>query len=221
MIDQQLAAVDLYKQAFATMTQAGTNREDARSKLGATADNAVARVAEVEKSMLQGDSVAAFNSVIDLSKLIQQARFQVRGYTYSGKSEAERPALDAIDNALKNLESLPAKLPEEHLANLQQATDSLKAYRAAVSQYRDSQVASVDALNRNGGSRRDPAAGEQQTDRFANAGARYRRGACQEHAVAGHGSGAGLRTVCRLGHHPANRDSTEPDPESGRAHCRR
>ncbi|MET0774948.1 MAG: methyl-accepting chemotaxis protein [Pseudomonas mandelii] len=146
MIDQQLAAVSQYKQAFIAMTQAGANREDARSKLGATADNAVARVAEVEKSMLQGDSVADFNSVIDLSKLIQQARFQVRGYTYSGKTEAEQPALDAIDNALKNLESLPSKLPEQHIANLQQASDSLKAYRAAVSQFRDSQVASAAAL---------------------------------------------------------------------------
>ena len=148
MIDQQLAAVSQYKQAFIAMTQAGANREDARSKLGATADNAVARVAEVEKSMLQGDSVADFNSVIDLSKLIQQARFQVRGYTYSGKTEAEQPALDAIDNALKNLESLPSKLPEQHIANLQQASDSLKAYRAAVSQFRDSQVASAAALKR-------------------------------------------------------------------------
>ncbi len=98
--------------------------------------------------MLQGDSIAQFNAVIDLSKLIQQARFQVRGYTYSGKTEAEQPALDAIDNALKNLETLPAKLPEQHIANLQQATDSLKAYRAAVSQFRDSQVASAKALAR-------------------------------------------------------------------------
>jgi len=147
-VDQQLAAVAEYKRAFADMVQAGANREDARSKLGATADNAVAKVAEVEKSMLQGDSVAQFNAVIDLSKLIQQARFQVRGYTYSGKTEAEQPALDAIDNALKNLETLPAKLPEQHIANLQQATDSLKAYRAAVSQFRDSQVASAKALAR-------------------------------------------------------------------------
>ncbi|MBV4463181.1 methyl-accepting chemotaxis protein [Pseudomonas sp. SWRI79] len=148
MIDQQLAAVSEYKRAFADMTQATATREDARSKLGATADNAVARVAEVEKSLLQGDSVAQFNNVIDLSKLIQQARFQVRGYTYSGKPEAEQPALDAIGNALKNLESLPSQLPEQHIANLQQATDSLKAYRAAVSQFRDSQVASAAALKR-------------------------------------------------------------------------
>ena len=146
LIDQQLAALSQYRQGFNTMTQADANREDARSKLGATADTAAARVAEVEKSMLQGDSVADFNSVVDLSKQIQQARFQVRGYTYSAKPEAEQPALDAIDNALKNLESLPARLPPQHLANLQQAADSLKAYRAAVSQFRDSQVASANAL---------------------------------------------------------------------------
>ncbi|EJM10514.1 methyl-accepting chemotaxis protein [Pseudomonas sp. GM21] len=148
MIDQQLAAVSQYKQAFIALTQAGANRENARSKLGATADNAVAKVAEIEKMMLQGDSVTQFNSVIDLSKLIQQARFQVRGYTYSGKPEAEQPALDAIDNALKNLESLPPELSEQHAAQLQQATESLKDYRAAVSQYRDSQVASADAIKR-------------------------------------------------------------------------
>jgi methyl-accepting chemotaxis protein len=147
-VDQQLTALAEYRRAFSELIQAGAHREDARSKLGTTADNAVARVADVEKSMLQGESVSAFNSVIDLSKLIQQARFQVRGYTYSGKSDAEQPALNAIDDALKNLESLPAKLPEEHLTNLQQATDSLKAYRAAVSQFRDSQSASAKALVR-------------------------------------------------------------------------
>ncbi|MDI2593303.1 methyl-accepting chemotaxis protein [Pseudomonas sp. 681] len=150
MIDQQLAAVSQYRQAFTAMVQAGANREDARSKLGATADNAVAKVAEIEKALLQGDSVVQFNSVIDLSKLIQQARFQVRGYTYSAKTEAEQPALDAIDNALKNLETLAPKLPEQYAANLQQASESLKSYRAAVSQYRDSQVASAAALKRMG-----------------------------------------------------------------------
>lgn len=146
IIDEQLAAVAKYRQAFGAMVQAGAHREDARSKLGATADNAVARVSEIEKSLLQGDSVSQFNSVVDLSKLIQQARFQVRGYTYSAKVEAEQPALDAIANALKNADSLRSQLPEQYSANLQEASDSLKAYLAAVSQFRDSQVASAAAL---------------------------------------------------------------------------
>ena len=146
LIDEQLAAVDQYKRAFNDMVQAGANRENARSKLGDTADNAVLKVGEVEKSLLQGDSVTQFNSVVDLSKLIQQSRFQVRGYTYSGKVEAEKPALDAIDNTLKRITELQGQLPEQYQANLQQAGVSLQAYRAAVSQYRDSQVASAAAL---------------------------------------------------------------------------
>ena len=146
LVDDQLAAVDQYKRAFDAMVQAGANRENARSKLGDTADNAVQKVGEVEKSLLQGDSVSQFNSVVDLSKLIQQARFQVRGYTYSGKVEAEQPALDAIDNALKKISGLNGQLPEQYSTNLQQASVSLQAYRAAVSQYRDSQVASAAAL---------------------------------------------------------------------------
>ncbi|QLG90861.1 methyl-accepting chemotaxis protein [Pseudomonas yamanorum] len=146
LIDEQLAAVDQYKRAFTAMTQAGANREDARSKLGDTADNAVLKVGEVEQSLLQGDSVSQFNNVVDLSKLIQQARFQVRGYTYSGKVEAQQPALDAIDNALKKITSLNGQLPEPFQANLQHASVSLQAYRAAVSQYRDAQVASTAAM---------------------------------------------------------------------------
>ncbi|MDQ0651182.1 methyl-accepting chemotaxis protein [Pseudomonas cedrina] len=146
LIDDQLAAVDQYKRAFDAMVQAGANRENARSKLGDTADNAVQKVGDVEKALLQGDSVSQFNSVVELSKLIQQARFQVRGYTYSGKVEAEQPALDAIDNALKKITGLNGQLPEQYSTNLQQASVSLQAYRAAVSQYRDSQVASAAAL---------------------------------------------------------------------------
>ena len=146
LIDDQLAAVDQYKRAFSAMVQAGAHREDARSKLGDTADNAVAKINEIEKSLLQGDSVVQFNSVVDLSKLIQQARFQVRGYTYSGKVEAEQPALDAIDNALKKITSLDGQIPDQYSTNLQQASVSLQAYRAAVSQYRDSQSASAAAL---------------------------------------------------------------------------
>ncbi|KAF6694748.1 methyl-accepting chemotaxis protein [Pseudomonas rhodesiae] len=146
LIDEQLAAVDQYKRAFSDMAQAGASRENARSKLGDTADNAVLKVGDIEKSLLQGDSVTQFNSVVSLSKLIQQARFQVRGYTYSGKVEAEQPALDAIDNALKKITELEGQLPAEFQANLQQAGVSLQAYRAAVSQYRDSQVASAAAL---------------------------------------------------------------------------
>ncbi|RUP81780.1 methyl-accepting chemotaxis protein, partial [Corynebacterium propinquum] len=145
LVEQQLEALNQYKKAFAAMVQAGLKREGARSQLGDTADNAVAKINEIEKALLQGASVDQFNCVVDLSKLIQQSRFQVLGYTYSGKTEAEQPALDAIDNALKKINQLQGQLPEPYQANLQEAGVSLQAYRAAVSQYRDAQVASAAA----------------------------------------------------------------------------
>ena len=148
LVQQQLAALADYRRAVTEITQVTQARENSRAQLGATADNAVAKVADIEKNLLQGDSVAQFNSVIELSKLLQQARFQVRGYTYSGKTEAEQPALDAIDDALKAIASLPAKLPDEHIANLQQARESLQSYRAAVTSFRDAQVANAQVLER-------------------------------------------------------------------------
>jgi methyl-accepting chemotaxis protein len=150
LIDQQLAAVAEYKSAFAQMTSATVSREDARSKLGASADNTVARVAEVEKALLQSGDITQFNNIVTLSKAIQQARYQVRGYTYSGKSEAQQPAIDAITDVLKLLARLPAQLPEEHADKLQQASDSMNLYRAAVSQFRDSQIDNGAALQRMG-----------------------------------------------------------------------
>uniref|UniRef100_UPI0030DD5B49 HAMP domain-containing methyl-accepting chemotaxis protein n=2 Tax=unclassified Pseudomonas TaxID=196821 RepID=UPI0030DD5B49 len=148
LIDKQLAAVVEYKSAFAEMITATASREDARSKLGASADNAVARVTEVENALLQGGDVGQFNSLVSLSKAIQQARYQVRGYTYSGKSEAQQPAIDAITDVLKLLARLPAQLPEEHADRFQQASDSMNLYRAAVSQFRDSQLDTAAALKR-------------------------------------------------------------------------
>ena len=148
LVQQQLAAVADYRRAVSDITQATQARENSRTQLGATADNAVAKVADIEKALLQGDSVAQFNSVIELSKLLQQARFQVRGYTYSGKPEAEQPALDAIDNAIKDATRLAGTLPVEYTANLQQASESLQNYRAAVTSFRDAQVANAQVLER-------------------------------------------------------------------------
>ena len=148
LVQQQLAAVADYRRAVSDITQATQARENSRTQLGATADNAVAKVADIEKALLQGDSVAQFNSVIELSKLLQQARFQVRGYTYSGKPEAEQPALDAIDNAIKDATRLAGTLPVEYTANQQQASESLQNYRAAVTSFRDAQVANAQVLER-------------------------------------------------------------------------
>lgn len=146
MLDEQTQATASYRRAFADMTQAVQTREASRVNLDATADRAAEHVSGIEESLLKGDSILAFNSVVELSKLIQQAHLQVRSYTYSGKPEFEKNANAAIDAALTGLNTLPGSIPSEYLGKLKDASDALKAYRSAVGQYRDAQLLNQQAL---------------------------------------------------------------------------
>nr|WP_296248753.1 methyl-accepting chemotaxis protein [Pseudomonas sp. UBA4194] len=148
LLEQQSAAVQTYRKEFAASLQALQSREAARTQLGATADRAVAVVSEVELNLLQSGDTTAYSAAVDTSKKLQQARFQVRGYTYSAKAEARQPALDAIDQALASIAALPDKLPSQYAAPLQPAAPAMQAYRAAVAQFSDAQVASTQAIER-------------------------------------------------------------------------
>jgi methyl-accepting chemotaxis protein len=150
ILDEASVLLRDYKNDLNSLTVAIQNRETSRSNLGTHADRAALLIGELEKTLLQSENIAQYNSVIELSKLIQQARFQVRGYTYSGKTEAEQPAQDAIDQALSSIASLSGKLPEQYGANLQQAGEALKAYRGAVGQYHDALIGSTQAFKQMG-----------------------------------------------------------------------
>ncbi|WP_122664124.1 methyl-accepting chemotaxis protein [Pseudomonas viridiflava] len=143
--EQQQSAND-YRKTFNEMSKAITAREASRSLMGDAADRAVAEIDKIEAALLQGDSIVQFNDAVGVSKLIQQARFQVRGYTYSGKPEFEKNARAAIDEALVGINTLAGSIPSTYLSGLQGATAGLKAYQSAVDQYRDAQAASKEAL---------------------------------------------------------------------------
>ena len=145
--DQQTGAAN-YRRAFGDMVNAIAARETARANLGTTADHAVDEVNKIEESLLLGDSILEFNSAISVSKLIQQARFQVRGYTFSGKAEFETAAMAAIDAAMVGINTLAGEVSPEYLSKLQAATVALKGYRQAVGQYRDAQQISMQALEK-------------------------------------------------------------------------
>ncbi|MDD0976044.1 methyl-accepting chemotaxis protein [Pseudomonas sp. TNT2022 ID681] len=145
-LQQQIDAVRAYQRAFADLKQAAQARETARENLGNTADKAVALISKVEDQLLQAGDINTFDSAVDVSKLLQQARFQVRGYTYSGKAEFQQDALTAIDRALGMLKALPGKVPEEHAASLGDAWAAVGGYRSAVNAFADAQAASERAL---------------------------------------------------------------------------
>ncbi|MDU9404785.1 methyl-accepting chemotaxis protein [Pseudomonas sp. zfem004] len=147
-LDQQQGAVREYQQAFAELKQAGQRREASRGLLGDSADKAAALIGKVQQRLLQGGDIQQYQQAVETSALLQQARFQVRGYTYSGKAEFQQTALTAIDQAMAVLKALPAKLPAEYAASLDDAAEALAAYRDAVNQFGSAQSASEQNLQR-------------------------------------------------------------------------
>ncbi|MFS2157798.1 methyl-accepting chemotaxis protein [Pseudomonas sp. Pseusp122] len=147
-LNDQRSAAATYRRAFDDMVKAIAAREVARTNLGVSADHAVEEVNKIEESLLLGDSILEFNSSVSVSKLIQQARFQVRGYTFSGKAEFESAATAAIDEAAVGINTLAGEISPEFLSKLQAAAAALKGYRAAVGQYRDAQQVSMQALEK-------------------------------------------------------------------------
>ena len=140
MSDAEIKTVEQYKTIFAAIDDATQAREVSRAKLNATSENALNRVATIEKDVLQGDNLAELNSVNQVSRSLLQARFEVRGYTHTGDIDAAAPAVEAIDQALAQLASLSTRLPSTYAPQFEQASTSLKNYRAAFIDFRDSQV---------------------------------------------------------------------------------
>ncbi|OLS61152.1 Methyl-accepting chemotaxis protein McpS [Pseudomonas putida] len=145
LADQE-QTVRAYESAFADLKRAADAREAARAILGSSADQAAALLDQVQQALLQDGDIVVFNNAVETAKLLQQARFQVRGYTYSGKDEFQATALTAIDEALALIKSLPGKVPAQHQASLVATAEALNAYRGAVVQVGAAQSAGEKAL---------------------------------------------------------------------------
>jgi len=148
LLDSQIQAAADYRRAFDDMTRAITAREASRTNLGATADAAVEEVNKIEEALIQHDNILQFNSAVGVSKQIQQARFQVRGYTFSGNPDFEKNANAAIDEAIVGVNTLAGDVSSQYIPQLQRANQALKGYRAAVGQYRDAQLVSRQAMEK-------------------------------------------------------------------------
>nr|WP_314576356.1 methyl-accepting chemotaxis protein [uncultured Pseudomonas sp.] len=148
LLDSQIQSAADYRRAFDDMTKAIQVREASRVNLGATADAAVEEVNKIEEALIQHDNILQFNSAVGVSKQIQQARFQVRGYTFSGNADFEKNATAAIDEAIIGVNSLAGDVSSQYIPQLQRANLALKGYRTAVGQYRDAQQVSRQALEK-------------------------------------------------------------------------
>ncbi|PBP85233.1 methyl-accepting chemotaxis protein [Pseudomonas syringae] len=148
LLDAQIQATRDYRQSFEDMSKAIETREASRSQMGENADKAVDQADRIEAELLKEDNILAFNGIVGVSKLIQQARFQVRGYTYSGRPDFEKDANKAIDDAVTGINTLAGDISSTYSPMLQQAIAGLNGYRAAVGRSRDAQAASKAALDK-------------------------------------------------------------------------
>ncbi|MGR3895585.1 HAMP domain-containing protein [Pseudomonas sp. 1176_21] len=145
-LQRQNEAVAQYQRAFADLKQAAQAREASRATMSSSAEKTAASLDQVERGLLQGGDIQTFNSAVQAKALMLQARFHVRGYIFSGQAELQQTALQAIDQALSVIRSLPAKVPAEHADALAAATQALATYRNAVEQFSLSQAANDAAL---------------------------------------------------------------------------
>ncbi|MFJ9992343.1 methyl-accepting chemotaxis protein [Pseudomonas putida] len=145
-LDQQVDAARQYRQYFTEVRKADQRREAARAVLGDSADKAAELIGKVQQRLFQAGDLTQYQSAANVAALLQQARFQVRGYTFSGKADYQQTAFNAIDQALALLKALPAQLPAEYAASLDDAASALAAYRDAVNQFGIAQIAGEKAL---------------------------------------------------------------------------
>ncbi|MCO7567765.1 methyl-accepting chemotaxis protein [Pseudomonas sp. S 311-6] len=147
-LQQQREAVRQYRQAFSEFRQADQRRNASRDVLGDSADRAAELIDKVQQRLLQTGDISQYHEAVKVAAQLQQARFQVRGYTYSGRAQFQQTALEAIDQAMPVLKALPDKVAGEHASSLQEAASALAAYRDAVVQVGNAQAASEQALQR-------------------------------------------------------------------------
>ncbi|WP_449430812.1 methyl-accepting chemotaxis protein [Pseudomonas putida] len=142
-LEQQREAVRLYRQGFTQLKQADQHREASRAELVSSAGTFLELMNQVQRRIQQTGDITLYQPVMQVSALIQQARFHVRGYTASNNNtEFRQNALKGIDQALAELKVLPAKLPAEYAANLDATAAALATYREALSQFAAAQATS-------------------------------------------------------------------------------
>ncbi|MDZ5604155.1 methyl-accepting chemotaxis protein [Pseudomonas sp. RP23018S] len=145
-VEQQRDAIGQYRLAFDQLKQAAQRREASRKVLGDSADQAADLLSAFEQRLLQAGDIGQYASAVLAGQELQRARFEVRGYTYSGEAERQQTALVAIDKAVAVLAEVTTKLPAGYATTLQQAGQALAAYREAVTQVASAQSASEEAL---------------------------------------------------------------------------
>lgn len=148
LLNSQSDTVRLLESTFTGLNQLLQTREASRMTLKTQSDAAISAIGQVESEVLKAVSqeqnnserLDEFTNILQLRRQIQDARYEVQAYVYSGQDAFEAAAIAAIDNALAEVDQIAADRNGTDAGGLLSAKQTLKGYREQLGQLKDIQT---------------------------------------------------------------------------------
>lgn len=148
LLNSQSDTVRALEATFADLTTLLSARADSRAQLAVLSDEAIKSIGQVESEVLKAVSqeqdsserLGEFTNIQQLREQVQNARYEVQAYVFSGKESYEIAAITAIDEALKEVEQIASDQADGNVSELLTARKTLLKYREHMGQFKDLQV---------------------------------------------------------------------------------
>ena len=163
LLNGQSDTVRALEATFADLAKLLSARADSRAQLAVLSEEAITSIGQVESEVLKAVSqeqdsserLGEFTNIQQLRGQVQNARYEVQAYVFSGKESYEVAAITAIDEALKEVEQIATDQADGNVSELLNARKTLLKYREHMGQFKDLQVKveaaqeSMEALSEN------------------------------------------------------------------------
>ena len=148
LLNGQSDTVRALEATFADLAKLLSARADSRAQLALLSEEAIKSIGLVESEVLKAVSqeqdsserLGEFTNIQQLRGQVQNARYEVQAYVFSGKESYEVAAITAIDEALKEVEQIASDQADGNVSELLNARKTLLKYREHMGQFKDIQV---------------------------------------------------------------------------------
>ena len=148
LLNGQSDTVRSLESTFADLAKLLSARADSRAQLAVLSEEAITSIGQVESEVLKAVSqeqdsserLGEFTNIQQLRGQVQNARYEVQAYVFSGRESYEIAAITAIDEALKEVEQIATDQADGNVSELLNARKTLLKYREHMGQFKDLQV---------------------------------------------------------------------------------
>ncbi|ELP98770.1 histidine kinase, HAMP region: chemotaxis sensory transducer [Pseudomonas syringae BRIP34876] len=148
LLNGQFEMLNRLEKTFANVRDNRQTRNQIRTRLEQTSEQALQAIAQVEVEVLKSVSqeqdsserMEEFTNISQLRQQVQTARYQVQTYTFTTRDADESAAIAAIDEALKEIGQIAQDQGNESLQRLTPATAALQSYRERLGEFKQIQT---------------------------------------------------------------------------------